>query len=120
MTGRLVHSLAVVTPRADRDGDLDEYGQPLSGEPEVVAFSGLLQPRSAREVALSSQGGATVATHVCFAPRSVAVSTAAHIRRVPDDGIRFEVTAVRDLAFGGLAHKEIDLRVVGSPEVEAS
>ena len=49
----LVHALAVVSPTVD--GTLDDYGQPVAGEPVVELVHGLLQPRTAREVAMDSQ-----------------------------------------------------------------
>lgn len=116
MSGRLVHSLAVVTPTLT--AALDDYGQPVEGDPVEVLVSGLLQPLSAREVLMASQAGVVVSTHRCWLPRSAVVSTAARIRREPDDGVRYEVTGVRDLDFGGLAHLEVDLRQVGSPDLE--
>jgi hypothetical protein len=62
---RMLHSLAIV--RTARDGTPDEWGQPTPGTPTVVAtFRGLIQPNSAREIALISQAGAEVSDHTLF------------------------------------------------------
>jgi hypothetical protein len=108
LRARLVHPLAIVTPTA---GTADAYGHATAGTPTVELVAGLVQPRSAREVELSSQAGAEVSTHVVFLePR--ALSPSAWIRFDPDDGRRFDVTGVRDYAFGRTPHLEVDVRMV--------
>lgn len=105
---RLVHSLAIVTPTP---GAEDAYGHATAGTPSVALVAGLVQPRSAREVALSSQSGAEVSTHVVYLePRAIAAG--AWIRFDPDDGRRLDITGVRSLEFGGAPHLEVDARMV--------
>lgn len=113
-TDRLIHSLAIVTPTHEVSGDLDEYGHPVAGDPDVDLVSGLVQPKSAREIALTSQAGAQVSDHVVFLPRSVTVRNESYIRFQPDDGDRFEVVGIRDFNFGGGAHLEVDCRRIAS------
>jgi len=109
---RLVHSLAIVTPApTTTPPTTDGYGHAIAGAPLVVTCPGLVQPRSAREVELSSQAGAEVSTHVIYLePRSI--HTASWIRFDPDDGRRFDVTGVRRYEFGRTPHIEVDVRMV--------
>lgn len=116
---RLIHRLAIVTPTRDVSENTDEYGQPLPGEPETVLVRGLVQPKSAREVALTSQAGAEVADHVIFLARQE-LSPAAYIRFDPDDGDRYEITGIRDFHFGTDPHLEVDCRRVVSPALVTS
>jgi hypothetical protein len=106
---RLLHSLAVV--RTARDGTPDEWGQPTPGTPTVVAtFRGLIQPKSAREIALISQAGAEVSDHTLFC-RPLDIRGGDYVRFDPDDGRRYEVLTVPDVA--GLGHHlECALRMV--------
>lgn len=116
---RLVHSLAIVTPTTAADGDLDDYGQPVAGEPTVVTCRGLVQPKSAREVAQTNQAGAMVADHTIFLlPQTL--SGAAYIRFDPDDGDRYEITGIRSFDFGTAPHLEVDARRIVASVVEAS
>lgn len=114
----LVHPLAIVTPTYDVTDD--EYGHPDELTPTVELVSGMVQPRSAREVALSTQAGAEIGDYVIFLlPRRI--SNAAHIRDSDGTGVlaggrRFEVLGVRSYEFGSAPHLELDCRLVGSSE----
>lgn len=113
--GLLVHPLAIVTPVAASPADVDEYGQPVAGEPDVALVSGMVQPKTAREIALVSQAGAEVSDHTIYLlPRPL--SAAAHIRDEPDAGRRFEITGIRSFEFGSAPHLEVDVHLVGSTE----
>jgi len=116
---RLVHSLVIVTPTADVAGYVDEYGQPVAGIPTSVSVAGLIQPKTAREIALANQAGAELADHVIFlAPR--ALSTAAYIRFATDDGDRYQITGIRYFDFGNDPHLEVDARRVVSAALVTS
>lgn len=115
---RFIHTLAIVIPTEDGE---DDYGQPEAGEPLVEETVGLIQPKSAREVAAVSQAGAALSDHVIFlAPRDL--PGAAYVRFEPDDGDRYQIVGVRRFAFGRNPHLEVDAkRVVSEPlEVAAS
>jgi hypothetical protein len=115
ISDRLIHSLAIVTPTDDVGTATDEYGQPIPGEPTVTNVSGLIQPKSAREIALISQAGAQVSDHTVFLLRSAPVENASYIRFATDDGDRYEVTGIRDFAYGMVSdHLEVDCRRVHS------
>ena len=105
---RLIHSLAIVSPTRDAE-DIDEYGQPVAGEPIVTTVKGLVQPKSAREIALTSQAGAEVSDHTIFLmPQTL--SGAAYIRFEPDTGDRYEISGIRSFEFGKDPHLEVDAR----------
>ena len=111
MSVGLVHSLAIVrTNRSDAVADRDEYGQPTTTTTSVTTTRGLVQPKSAREVALISQAGDVVSDHTIFLP-PVDVIGADYLRFDPDDGRRYEVTGVRDAAGIG-HHLEVDARLI--------
>lgn len=115
LAGLLVHPLAIVTPTTPNPSTATEWNQPVPGTPETVVVDGLVQPKTAREQALTTQGGAPVSDHVIFMlPRRV--SQAAYIRDEPDTGRRFEVVGVRSYEYGTAPHLEIDCRLVGQPE----
>jgi hypothetical protein len=113
MANRLIHSLAIVTPTRDVSGEDDEYGHPVPGEPDIDLVAGLVQPKSVREVALTSQAGAEIGDYTIFLARRE-LAGAAYIRFEPDDGDRYEITGVRDFNFGRLAHLEVDARRIRS------
>jgi head-tail adaptor len=108
---RMIHSLAIVrTPFVDTLAGRDEYGQPVRGTPVATTVRGLIQPKSAREMAQFNQAGATVSDHTIFM-RPTNVIGADYIRFEPDDGRHFQIVGVRDAA--GLGHHlEIDANLV--------
>lgn len=113
----LIHSLIIVTPT--QDGTLDDYGHPVAGTPVEVAVSGLIQPKSAREMSQSNQAGAMIADHTIFLALQD-LSAAAYIRYATDDGDRYQITGIRSFSFGGLAHLEVDARRVVGEALVAS
>lgn len=111
-SSRLIHSLAIVTPS---DTGEDAFGQGDGLGSVTVLVPGLVQPRSAREMALINEGGPGVSDHVIFLlPQEL--SQAAYIRFDPDDGRRYEVHGIRSFEYGGSPHLEVDARLVGQPE----
>jgi len=122
---RYIHALAIVTPSKRVDDAVDDYGQPIPGEPTVVLVSGLIQPAAARtrssEVPLANQAGPGIASHVVFLARRT-IDEGAYIRFADDDGDRYEVVAPpRDFHFGTQSdHIEVDCRRVASQELVAS
>ena len=118
---RFSHSLAIVTPTDDVGTETDEYGQPVPGEPTVTLVSGLIQPKSAREVALISQGGAQVSDHTVFLASGAPVENRSYIRYQPDDNDRYEVMGIRDFNYGTTNdHLEVDCRRVHSEALVTS
>ena len=117
---RLRHSLVIyrnvpaVVPAHDppgpTDGDpiLDDYGQPVMGATTVATVRGLIQPRSAKEIALTSQAGAVIGTHVGYMRPLAGLTTADWIEH---DGVRFDILSMPDAA--GLGHHlELALQAV--------
>jgi hypothetical protein len=116
ISDRLIHDLAIVTPTDS--GTLDGYGHPVAGDPVVTLVVGLIQPKSAREIALTSQAGAMLSDHVVFLlPQTL--SNAAYIRYEPDDGDRYEIVGIRTFDFGRDPHLEVDAKRVLSPSLAA-
>jgi hypothetical protein len=119
-----VHSLSIERPYGvdgidvDSDTDLDEYGQPIRSFSELAAVPGLIQPKTAREIALASQAGAAIGNHTIFLARQD-VTTADRIRDVTAGagGPLYQVLGVRDFNYGGLAHLEVDAVRVASADV---
>jgi hypothetical protein len=109
----MIHPLAIVTPVSTASDDT--YGQPIAGTPRTVQVRGMVQPRTAREMALVNQGGAEFADYTIFLP-PMHVSGAAYIRDDPDTGRRFQIVGVRSYEFGSAPHLEVDARLVGSTE----
>lgn len=105
---RLRHSLVLERPVAGAD---DGYGQATQTWTAIRSLPGLVQPKTAREIALLSQAGAVVSEQTIYLlPGDV--RAADRIRFEPDDGRRYELTGVRDAA--GLGHHlECDAKIVG-------
>lgn len=94
---RFLHTLAVkaLVPT----GALDEWGSPVTAEATVATVPGLVQPRSAREVAALSQAGPVVSDHVAYLSPLASLTTGCWIEV---DGHRYDVLSVADAA--GLGH----------------
>lgn len=104
---RLIHDLTHVAVAFS--GTDDEYGQPAAGTPASTSVRGLVQPRTAREAADSRNAGVPIGDHVIFlAPMQL--SERDHFLFAGD---RFDIVAIRDYAFGGTPHLEVDTRRVG-------
>jgi hypothetical protein len=87
---------------------LDAYGQPVSSPITVATVAGLIQPRSAREIALTSQAGAVIGDHIAYMAPLAGLSTDCWIER---DGNRFDILSMPDAA--GLGHHlEVALKAV--------
>jgi head-tail adaptor len=90
---------------------LDDYGQPVYAWATFLTVAGLIQPRSATEVAVQSQGGATMTDAVAYV-EPCAVLARDRIRLASDtSGPWYEITGVRDAAGHG-HHLELDCRLV--------
>jgi len=88
---------------------LDEYGQATSAPAVLATVAGLVQARSAREVALVGQGGAAIGSHVGYLYAVTGLDTGCWI--VPDDGVRYDLLSVPDAAGQG-HHLELALQAV--------
>lgn len=106
---RLIHELTV--ERTPRDQDTpDEYGQPTAGEPDETPVRGLVQPKSAREIANTQSAGAEISDHTIFlAPMDLDPADA-----IVHGSRRFAITGIRSFEFGRSPHLEVDARLVRS------
>jgi hypothetical protein len=112
---RLVHALALVAPTDS--GDVDDYGQPIPGEPVVTVLAGFLYPTAAREVEQANQAGAELGDHAVVFPLR-AIPAAGYIRREPDDGERYEIRGSDPYAFGHEPLVVVHVRRVTSSAAE--
>ena len=120
LAARLIHSLAIVTPRSD--GTADEYNHPAAGEPLVEPVAGLVQPRKARDIALSMQQGAELADYRIYMLDRPEPGTGAWISDSPDDieaGRRYDIVGVEPHRYGRTPHLEINARLVTSTQVSS-
>lgn len=98
----------VTVKRMTATGATDDYGQPVTTEETVATVPGLVQPRSAREVALASQAGAVIGSHVLYIDPLAALGSDCWVEVA---GERFDVVSVADA--GGVGHHyEVSLRSV--------
>lgn len=119
----LTHRVSIIRRVAvlvDDEPSLDEYGQPITAESTTTDVPASIQPRTARERAEISQGGAAVSDHRIYM-LPLDIGTADLIVHDPDDCPmwtdlplgRYEVMGVPDAAGAG-HHVEIEARLVGS------
>lgn len=107
--GLLLHTLTV--RRMADTGAKDDYGQPVSLPTTVAAVPGLIQPRSAREVALTSQAGPAIGSHVGYLRPLAGLGTDCWIEDDRYPGVRFDVLSMPDAAGQG-HHLELALQAV--------
>jgi hypothetical protein len=87
---------------------VDEYGQPVTTVATVATVKGLIQPRGAREIALASQSGAVIGSHVGYLRPLAALGTDCWIEL---GGARYDILSMPDAA--GLGHHlELALQAV--------
>jgi urease beta subunit len=117
----LTHDIAIERPfRAVFEGEpiLDpegaDYGQP---EREYVSVTeevrGLIQPRTVREVALSTDAGAQVSMHVGFFTIDTDLTHADRLHLI-QTGEVFDIEGIRSVRFGSEPHHEVDCELVTS------
>lgn len=97
-------------PPEPTDGDpvFDDYGHPVMAAATVATVAGRIQPRSAREVALTSQAGAVVSTHTGFVRPLAGLDTGCWIEC---GGTRYDIVGMPDAAGAG-HHLELELKAV--------
>jgi hypothetical protein len=114
---RLLHTLVVkrLAPILDGSGDpvLDDYGQPTSAPTTFDTVPGLIQPRTAREIALASQGGAVIGKFVGYIRPLAGLSTHDWIEITAPASMagRFDILDI-DAAAGLEHHFELSLQAV--------
>jgi len=108
-TNRLIHTLVIRRPTFDESA-LDEYGQPTASETPLETVRGLVQPKKVRELALISDAGAAIGEYTIFMEET----DINEADRIYHDGSIYQITGVRQFAFGSLRHLEVDARLVTS------
>jgi hypothetical protein len=91
--------------------ELDDYGQPVRAETTVATVRGLIQPRSALEVAQADSAGVAIGTHIAYLRPLAGLDTDCWVEPV-EIPFRFDVVSIADA--GGVGHHlEVGLRRVG-------
>lgn len=105
---RLVHTLVIERPT---DGAPDEYNDSVVTYGTVSEVPGLIQPKTAREVAQLNQAGAVVSTHTAYL-RPTEVQPSDRLRIASGDMAgTYEIDGIRNAAGIG-HHLEADCRMV--------
>ncbi len=101
---RLLHTLVIERPAG---GARDEYGNPTQTWATLATVKGLVQPKSARDIAQLSQGGPVVSDLTAYLyPTDLKESD-----RIVSDGLTYQVDGVRNA--GGVDHHlEVDCHLV--------
>lgn len=108
--GKFIHSLSIERTEYDED-NIDEAGQPTPQTPTTTSVMGLVQPRSASELADYRSAGSEIGAYVIFLPIETDVR---HGDAVFHGELRFNLQDVRRFDYGGLAHLEVDAELVGT------
>ena len=103
---RYPHSLTI--ERAT-EGALDDYRMPAQTWATLTTTPGWVQPKSATDMAMMSQGGPVSSTHTIYLP----VIDLRESDRIMYDGKQYEVVGVRDAAGIG-HHLEVDATLVAT------
>lgn len=104
----LVHDLTVV--HAAQNGTADEYNQPTAGTVTTTVVKGMVQPKSAREMADTRSAGVHIGDHTIFL-EPTALTPADYILF---GSYRYDITGIRFLDFGSVPHLEVDARRIGT------
>jgi hypothetical protein len=105
---QLIHTLVI--ERAT-DGAVDEYNQPSRTWATLSQVPGLVQPKTAREVAQLNQAGAVVSTYTIFLrPTEIQPSDRVRVAAGLMAGT-YEIDGIRDAAGHG-HHLQADARQV--------
>lgn len=124
-SGRLIHTLTLERPVYGAD---DTYGQPVAAFGTVATIRGLPQPKTIREVALSSEAGVVVGDWTVFleaielheSDRLVHDPVTCTVRGVRDlPAGTFQPTGIRNAAGIG-HHLEVDAELIAAEPAEAS
>lgn len=102
---QLRHTLVIKRPAS---GTRDEWGVP-AGTPTttVSTVHGLIEPKTARELAQLSQGGPVASTHTIFLfPTDLKESDS-----IESGGVTYQIDGIRDAAGAG-HHLEVDAHLV--------
>lgn len=113
---RLIHALTITTVTfSTNPNDDDAYGQPEPSTSDVTV-KGLVQPKTAQELADSRSAGTEVGDFTIFlSPMDLDASAA-----IAYDGDRFSIKGIRAFDFGTSPHLEVDAQRVGPVAVAGS
>lgn len=110
----LTHPLTIIrTTFDDTEAERTTYGQPAQTTDEIEVV-GLVQPKTATEMADSRSAGSEIADHTIFL-----LPMALYGSDVFEDvtGKRYTITGIRSFDFGSTPHLEVDAMAVVSVPV---
>ncbi len=108
ISARMIHTISIERATA---GAPDEYGQPTQTWASIGNVPAFVVTKSAREVALLSQGGAVIGVMSIGVPIGTDVTPADRLRHDPAackvavndlPDVRYQLTAVRDASGAGI------------------
>lgn len=105
---RLIHTLVIERPT---DGTVDDYNQPTTTYAALATVPGLIQPKTAREVAQLNQAGAVVSTHTAYLRPTEVQPSDRLLIAAGDMAGTYEIDGIRNAAGIG-HHLEADCRMV--------
>jgi hypothetical protein len=106
---KFVHALTIERTAFD-EGVIDEHGQPTPQAATTSSIMGLVQPKSRiDEMEDHRSAGSEVGDHVIFIPGAPDVE---HADAILYGTERYNIVGVRRFRYGGLAHVEIDARLI--------
>lgn len=110
---KFIHALVIERIEYDED-DLDEANQPSPQTPTSTSVRGLVQPKATvSEADDYRSAGTQVSDHTIFLPIGTELR---HADAILQGERRYNVTGIRRFEYGGLAHLEVDARLVTSTE----
>lgn len=115
-TGLLIHEIAIERPYVTVQDDLpvlDVYGQP---ETEYVSVTeevmGAIQPKTVREIPLTTEGGAQIGLHTGFFTIDTDLTNADRLHMIAT-GEAYQIKGLRPIRFG-VQHYEVDCDLITS------
>lgn len=124
---RLTHTVTIVRTATSGDpDDDDEFGQPVFTESTLATVRAAIQPKTEREIALTTQAGASVSDHRIYLLPTDLTTADAIVHDAQDcpmrpdlPDARFEITGVPDAA--GLGHHlEVEAKLVAGVGIAGS
>lgn len=113
MPSKFIHAIIVERVTWD-EGTIDDDGQPTASTAAETDVSGLVQPKrtggsATAEIDDYRSAGSEISDHVIFLPDGTDVRNDDVLRHGTR---RYQITGIRRFEYGGLAHLEVDARLI--------
>jgi hypothetical protein len=115
---KFIHSVVIEHASFD-DADLDDHGNPVPEAVTTTTVNGLVQPTTTiSEAGDVTSSGSEIGDHVVFLPVGTDMR---HADSILFDGGRYQIVGIRRYRYGGLAHLEVDCRLItATPQLVGS